>query len=98
MKAYHRTDHPHVIKQGGFRGGTGTYMTVNVYIGVWVSNVPLDANEGAFGEMLIEMETPHSRTRVCQRVEQTPQGVVSGLLIRSEALRNGDLSTYTQPG
>jgi hypothetical protein len=58
MKVYHRTDHANAIQQEGFRDGTGTYMTKNVYTGVWVSDVPLDANEGALGETLTEMEIP----------------------------------------
>lgn len=58
MKVYHRTDHAEAIQQDGFRDGTGTYMTKNTYTGVWVSNVPLDANEGAVGEALMEVEIP----------------------------------------
>ena len=42
----------------GFRDGRGTYLTSNEYTGVWLSNVPLDCNEGAAGDELLSLEIP----------------------------------------
>jgi len=57
MKLYHRTTQEaadSIIKHG-FRDGTGTYMTNTVLTGVWLSKVPLDSNEGAEGDVLLEV-------------------------------------------
>lgn len=40
----------------GFRDGTGSYMTDRTWSGVWLSDVPLDANEGAGGDALLAVE------------------------------------------
>jgi hypothetical protein len=55
---FHRTSHLESILEGGFRDGEGTYLTANVYRGVWVSNKPLDENEGAWGDYLLAMVIP----------------------------------------
>lgn len=54
---YHRTTAAaaRAILTGGFRDGTGTYLTKNVYSGVWLSDIPLGANEGAGGDTLLEV-------------------------------------------
>jgi|SoimicmetaTmtLMB_FD_contig_31_5853584_length_519_multi_1_in_0_out_0_2 hypothetical protein len=55
---YHRTDEniARKIIDGGFRDGKGYYMTPRLYSGVWVSDQPLDENEGANGNALIRIE------------------------------------------
>lgn len=58
MKLFHRTSHADAILRQGFRDSTGTYMTVNEYSGVWLSNVPLDINEGAVGDVVLTVEIP----------------------------------------
>jgi hypothetical protein len=61
MRVYHRTDQADAIERDGFRDGEGTYMTTNVYRGVWVSAPwPLDENEGACGDVVFELEIPES--------------------------------------
>lgn len=55
---YHRTDAARAIESGGFRNGSDTYLTNNVYEGVWVSDRPLDANEGAEGRYVLTIEVP----------------------------------------
>jgi len=40
----------------GFRDGTGYYLTTHLHSGVWVSDQPFDANEGACGNVLIRIE------------------------------------------
>jgi hypothetical protein len=60
MILYHRT-HAAIadrILRDGFRDGTGTYMTTTEHSGVWLSNVPLDINEGAAGDTLLQVEMP----------------------------------------
>jgi hypothetical protein len=58
LKLFHRTysQDADSILQSGFKDGTGNYMTAHKYSGVWLSKVPLDANEGAFGDTLLEVE------------------------------------------
>lgn len=48
MKTYHRTsdDAARAILSEGFRDSTGFYGTPNRYTGVWLSDQPLDSNEG----------------------------------------------------
>ena len=57
---YHRTtdECAGLILRDGFRDGTGTYMTDQLHTGVWLSNVPLDGNEGASGDVLLQVELP----------------------------------------
>lgn len=59
MILYHRTDPQAAenIMQQGFRDNTGSYGAVKPHSGVWLSNVPLDENEGAFGDILLEVTT-----------------------------------------
>jgi hypothetical protein len=55
---YHRTaeEIARQIIAHGFRDGEGSYMTTQLHSGVWVSDQPLDANEGACGNALIRIE------------------------------------------
>jgi len=54
---FHRTDRAaarRILKQG-FRDGFGSYGTRTKYSGVWLSDVPLDENEGACGDALLRV-------------------------------------------
>lgn len=55
---YHRTaeDIARRIIAHGFRDGEGYYMTQRLHTGVWVSDQPLDEDEGASGNALIRIE------------------------------------------
>lgn len=44
------------ILRDGFRDAESGYMTGDTHRGVWLSDRPLDANEGAFGDALLEVE------------------------------------------
>ncbi len=46
------------ILQHGFRDGIGRYLTDQEWSGVWVSNAPLDINEGAEGDTVLRIELP----------------------------------------
>jgi len=54
---YHRTsaDVARAIQADGFRNGRGSYLTSNEYEGVWLSDQPLDINEGAAGDTLLRV-------------------------------------------
>lgn len=58
MKVYHRTFHATEILREGFKDGTGTYLTDQWFSGVWVSDRPLDLNEGANGDVVLSLEVP----------------------------------------
>jgi hypothetical protein len=60
MVFYHRTTEKAAAKilKGGFRDGQGRYMTTVTLQGVWVSDVPLDSNEGAKGHTLLKVSIP----------------------------------------
>ena len=55
---YHRTQAAEQILSGGFRDGEGTYLTEQVWRGVWLSDQPLDANEGAYGDTVLCVDIP----------------------------------------
>lgn len=64
MIVYHRTPHADPILEGGFRNGEGSYgLQHHTLRGVFVSEVPLDINEGAAGEDLLEVTLPHDEHR-----------------------------------
>ncbi|MCP9496815.1 MAG: hypothetical protein MSG64_20450 [Pyrinomonadaceae bacterium MAG19_C2-C3] len=54
---YHRTtaERAESIITDGFRDSTGHYLSDSIHTGVWLSDVPLDANEGAKGRTLLEV-------------------------------------------
>jgi hypothetical protein len=60
MNVYHRTDEAEEILENGFQDGTGYYMTGGAFSGVFVSDRPLDPNEGAIGHEVIEIGIPSS--------------------------------------
>lgn len=55
---WHRTqpEAADAILRDGFRDGTGNYLTNREHTGVWLSDVPLDENEGAHGSALLRVE------------------------------------------
>lgn len=66
MKFYHRTSRKNAaaILKKGFRDATGEYGARDrKFSGVWLSAVPLDENEGACGDVLLEVKVslPESR-------------------------------------
>jgi hypothetical protein len=73
MILYHRTttEAAASILKHGFKDASGTYLTEHVYSGVWLSNVPLDANEGAKGKVLLKvsLEIPESELAYYEWVE-----------------------------
>jgi hypothetical protein len=62
MLYYHRTSQENArsILKTGFHDGEGKYLTDRIWKGVWVSDRPLDSNEGAEGEALLEIHIPEN--------------------------------------
>ena len=56
MIVYHRTDAAEAILAEGFRDAEGTYMTAEWWAGVWVSDRPLDCNDGANGDWVLTID------------------------------------------
>jgi hypothetical protein len=73
MKVYHRTTETaaDAILTTGFKDGTGRYGITQKHSGVWVSDCPLDANEGANGDVVLTMNIP---AKVFARFEWVEEG------------------------
>jgi hypothetical protein len=56
--------------RSGFRDGRGTYLTSEVWDGVWLSDVPLDPSEGADGVDLLVIEMPENVVEEYEWVEE----------------------------
>jgi len=54
---FHRTtaDAAREILTGGFRDSTNKYLTDENYTGIWLSDKPLDINDGAIGDVLLQI-------------------------------------------
>jgi hypothetical protein len=87
MRCYHRTHHADAIVRDGFVDGEGSYGATNVYRGVWVSDEPLDGNEGAWVDVLLALDVPDDVFTEYEWVEEmksyrealTPAAVLNGL-------------------
>ena len=57
MNLYHRTYEAEAIIRGGFHDVEGIYLTptLDAHHGVWVSDRPLDEQEGALGNVVLEI-------------------------------------------
>ncbi|WP_370131652.1 hypothetical protein [Streptacidiphilus sp. EB103A] len=56
---FHTTDQAEAILRDGFRDTEGTYKLVGSTLsGVFIANVPMDVNEGARGDQLLEITVP----------------------------------------
>ncbi len=58
MLLYHRTHNADAILAEGFKDGAGYYMTDRLWSGVWLSDRPLDVNEGPKCYTLLAVEIP----------------------------------------
>jgi hypothetical protein len=63
MRLFHRTSHADAILRDGFRDAAGHYGFYDeegsvTMCGVWLSEYPLDENEGADGDQLLQVELP----------------------------------------
>jgi hypothetical protein len=71
---FHVTTHAAAaaILQRGFRDGRDTYLTDQEFSGVWLSDRPLDVNEGAEGDavLIITFSVPLARLAEFEWVEE----------------------------
>ena len=58
MRCYHRTHAADAIRRDGFVDDEGCYGTLTTHRGVWLSDQPLDVNEGADGNALLAVDLP----------------------------------------
>jgi hypothetical protein len=88
VRLFHRTtaDGAEVILRDGFRDGRGHYLTESEHVGVWLSDRPLDANDGAEGNAILVVEAPVGEVDPFEWVEEgkgyreflIPAAVVNG--------------------
>ncbi len=93
MILYHRTKAAVRILADGFCEGAGTYGTKITHRGVWLSDRPLDANEGAYGDVVLFVEIPDEVVAPCEWVQDIgyrefliPAHIVNRYRIRECAL------------
>jgi hypothetical protein len=61
MRVYHRTHHAQAILTDGFRDGHYSMPGIGELRGVFVSaDWPLDENEGADGDVVLELDVPEA--------------------------------------
>jgi len=72
MMLYHRTTRAaaDAILRDGFIDGTGNYLTANKYSGVWLSDRPLDVNEGAHGDVLLSVDLAETMVAPYEWIEE----------------------------
>ena len=75
-KFYHRTtrEAAELIVKDGFHDSTGYYLTSTQRTGVWLSDVPLDENEGAKGGILLEVSLSHDALKEMAKYEWVEHG------------------------
>jgi hypothetical protein len=99
MKLFHRAyakDADRILRSG-FKDGTGNYMTEHQHSGVWLSDVPLDANEGAFGDTLLAVELNLSEEEL-RKFEWVEEGKGYREWLIPAALINANASIRTVEG
>jgi hypothetical protein len=74
MKLYHRTSAQAAaaILCSGFEDRSGTYLTTEEWSGVWLSDVPLDINQGALGDtlLIVELDLAEEQLRDYEWIEE----------------------------
>lgn len=90
MRVFHRTTHnaAESIIREGFSDSEDTYMTQHLYRGVWVSDQPLDANEGAFGDTVLAIDIPDALFAEYEWIEEH-KGYREALIPAEELNRYG---------
>lgn len=58
------------ILRVGFRDATGRYLTNREWSGVWVSDRPLDNNEGASGDVCLQIDIAEDRLTAFEWIEE----------------------------
>ena len=88
MRLCHRTPPGDAILDEGFKDGHGYYGAFSDIQGVWLSDVPLDANDGAKGDDLLAVRSPKrsspgtSGSRRASRIANGSSGLRSSAAAR----------------
>jgi hypothetical protein len=87
---FHRTTRKaaSAILLHGFKDATGTHGTGSLHTGIWISNVPVDSNEGAKGDVLLEVRIPArliSRYEWIEKVKPYREFMVPAALLNQRA-------------
>src|SRR5437868_4547801 len=71
-----RRARPRASSADGFRDATGSYLTDRLWTGVWLSNVPLDQNEGAKGVtlLIVDLDVPEADLAEFEWVQEESGG------------------------
>jgi hypothetical protein len=69
---YHRTTKASARKilRVGFRDSSRTYGTSRTHRGVWLSNMPLACNEGAWGDIVLQIDLPEQAIADYEWIEE----------------------------
>ena len=70
MLLYHRSSDADAILTEGFKDGAGYYRIDRLWSGLWLSDRPLDVNEGAGGDTLLSVEIPEGDVLFYEWVEE----------------------------
>lgn len=84
MIVYHRTPEGAAIISGGFRDSEGYFMTDRLWRGVWLSDMPLDSNEGAKGAELLRIEIPEAEIADYEWIQ--PEGTYREFLVPADVV------------
>jgi hypothetical protein len=94
---YHRTgsEIAEAILDGGFRDGKDACLTGREHVGVWISDRPLDANEGANGDALRVVEIHADLVTPYEWVNDPSMGYREFLVpLRALAISAGSLAAF----
>lgn len=70
MRLFHRTDAAAAILSDGFCDTSGSYGTSREHSGVWLSDTPLEVNDGVEGAGLLAVEIPEDEIADFEWVEE----------------------------
>ena len=73
MQLFHTTYAADAILTEGFRDGLGTYLTDQIYYGVWLADRTVDANEGADGDTVLVLDIPEEVIAPYEWVAEWPE-------------------------
>jgi hypothetical protein len=98
MKFFHRTTAKNAanILKSGFRDAAGTYMTNTTVTGVWVSDKILDENEGACGDVVLQIEMDISKEDLDFYEVKEDGKPYREWCIPAKQLNRGAISTVTE--
>jgi hypothetical protein len=103
MIFYHSTSRENAarIVREGFRDRTDYYMTSTLHTGVWLSDLPLDENEGASSEARLCLELDEARIAPFEWIEDGKgyrEFLVPAAIVNTGKVRGLDGLTYTLAG